>query len=86
MKGYLLNPIVAHQQVRDSVERVLRVGGEGDERTFTRVDRVCLKSLDLQLLVKDLCDRGIRFTANEQPFSKKDTTSKCFLDMLGVFT
>ena len=36
---------------------------EGDEFTFTRVDRVCRNSLDLQLLVKDLCDRGITLTA-----------------------
>ena len=58
---------------------------EGDEFTFTRVDRVCRNSLDLQLLVKDLCDRGISLTATEQPISTKDATSKCFLDMLGVF-
>ena len=38
---------------------------EGDEFTFTRVDRVCRNSLDLQLLVKDLCDRGITLTATE---------------------
>ena len=58
---------------------------EGDEFTFTRVDRVCRKSLDLQLLVKDLCDRGITLTATEQPISTKDATSKCCFDMLGVF-
>ena len=58
---------------------------EGDEFTFTRVDRVCRNSLDLQLLVKDLCDRGITLTATVQPISTKDATSKCFLDMLGVF-
>ena len=58
---------------------------EGDEFTFTRVDRVCRNSLDLQLLVKDLCDRGISLNATEQPISTKDATSKCFLDMLGVF-
>ena len=58
---------------------------EGDEFTFTRVDRVCRNSLDLQLLVKDLCDRGITLNATEQPISTKDATSKCFLDMLGVF-
>ena len=59
---------------------------EGDEFTFTRVDRVCRNSLDLQLLVKDLCDRGITLTATVQPISTKDATSKCFLDMLGVFS
>ena len=58
---------------------------EGDEFIFTRVDRVCRNSLDLQLLVKDLCDRGITLTASEQPISSKDATSKRFLDMLVVF-
>ena len=58
---------------------------EGDEFTFTRVDRVCRNSLHLQVLVKDLCDRGITLNATEQPISTKDATSKCFLDMLGVF-
>ena len=58
---------------------------EGDEFIFTRVDRVCRNSLDLQLLVKDLCNRGIALTATEQPISTKDAISKCFLDMLGVF-
>ncbi len=46
---------------------------EGDEFTFTRVDRVCRNCLDLQLLVKDLCDRGITLNATEQPISTKDT-------------
>ena len=45
---------------------------EGDEFTFTRVDRVCRNSLDLQFLVKDLCDRGITLTATEQPISTDD--------------
>ena len=53
--------------------------------SHTRVDRVCRNSLDLQLLVKDLCDRSITLTATEQPISNKVATSKCFLDMLGVF-
>ena len=37
------------------------------------------------MLVKDLTDRGVTLTATEQPISTKDATSKCFLDMLGVF-
>ena len=58
---------------------------EGDEFTFTMVDRVCRNSYDLQVIVKDLTDRGITLTATEQPISTKDATSRCFLDMLGVF-
>ena len=70
---------------RLQLQECLEFMREGDEFTFTRVDRVCRNSLDLQLLVKDLCDRGITLTATEQPISTKDATSKCFLDMLGVF-
>ena len=43
---------------------------EGDEFTFTRVNRVCRNNLELQLLGKDLCDSGIILTATEQPISK----------------
>ncbi len=70
---------------REQLKNCLEFVREGDEFTFTRVDRVCRNSLDLQLLVKDLTDRGVTLTATEQPISTKDATSKCFLDMLGVF-
>ena len=42
--------------------------------------------LDLQLIVKQLSDKGVTLTATEQPISTKDAASKCFLDMLGVFS
>jgi len=70
---------------REQLKNCLEFVREGDEFTFTRVDRVCRNSLDLQLLVKDLTDRRVTLTATEQPISTKDATSKCFLDMLGVF-
>ena len=70
---------------REQLKQCLEFVREGDEFTFTRVDRVCRNSLDLQLLVKDLTDRGVTLSATEQPISTKDATSKCFLDMLGVF-
>ena len=35
--------------------------------------------------MKELTDKGVMLTATEQPISTKDATSKCFLDMLGVF-
>ena len=58
---------------------------EGDEVVFTRVDRVARSVLDLQLIVKELTDKKVTITSTEQPISTKDATSKCFLDMLGVF-
>ena len=59
---------------------------EGDEFVFTRIDRVCRNILDLQLIVKELTAKGVVISATEQPISTKDASSKCFLDMLGVFS
>ena len=58
---------------------------ESDEVVFTRTDRVARSVLDLQLIVKELTEKGVSLTATEQPISTKDATSKCFLDMLSVF-
>ena len=58
---------------------------ESDEGCVTRIDRCSRSVLDLQLIVKELTDKGVTLTATEQPISTKDATSKCFLDMLGVF-
>ena len=49
------------------------------------MDRIARSSLDLQLIVKELKEKGVDITATDQPISTKDATSKCFLDMLGVF-
>ena len=70
---------------RPQLKECLEFMREGDVFTFTMVDRVCRNSYDLQCIVKDLTDRGITLTATEQPISTKDATSRCFLDMLGVF-
>ena len=58
---------------------------EGDSVYITRTDRLARSILDLQLIVKELTDKGVSLVATEQPISTKDATSKCFLDMLGVF-
>ena len=58
---------------------------EKDELVFVRVDRIARSSLDLQLIVRELKEKGVDITATDQPISTKDATSKCFLDMLGVF-
>ena len=59
---------------------------EGDELVITRVDRMAKSVLDLQVIIKDLNEKGVTLTATEQPISTKDATSKCFLDMLSVFS
>ena len=72
-------------QGRDKLREWLDFVREGDEVVFTRVDRVARSVLDLQLIVKELTDKKVTITSTEQPISTKDATSKCFLDMLGVF-
>ena len=42
------------------------------------------KSLNLQLIVKELSDKKVTITSTEQHISTKDATYKCFLDMLEV--
>ena len=72
-------------QGRDELKECLDFVREGDELVITRIDRLARSVLDLQLIVKELSDKGVNLSATEQPISTKDATSKCFLDMLGVF-
>ena len=72
-------------QGREKLRECLDFVREGDELVITRIDRLARSVLDLQLIVKELNDKGVILTATEQPISTKDATSKCFLDMLGVF-
>ena len=72
-------------QGRHKLRECLDFVREGDELVITRIDRLARSVLDLQLIVKELTDKGVTLTATEQPISTKDATSKCFLDMLGVF-
>ena len=71
---------------RDKLKECLEFVREGDEFVITRVDRAARSVLDLQLIIKQLTDKGVSLTATEQPISTKDATSKCFLDMLSVFS
>ena len=71
---------------RDKLRECLDFVRDGDEFVVTRVDRCSRSVLDLQLIVKELADKGVSLTATEQPISTKDATSKCFLDMLSVFS
>ena len=73
-------------QGREKLRECLDFVREGDEFVFTRIDRVCRNILDLQLIVKELTAKGVVISATEQPISTKDASSKCFLDMLGVFS
>ncbi len=70
------------KELKDCLEFV----SEGDELVITRVDRLARSILDLQLIIKELEKKGATLSATEQPISTKDATSKCFLDMLSVFS
>ena len=72
-------------QGREKLKEMLEFVREGDSVYITRTDRLARSILDLQLIVKELTDKGVSLVATEQPISTKDATSKCFLDMLGVF-
>lgn len=72
-------------QGRNELKECLDFVRDGDELVITRIDRLARSVLDLQLIVKELSDKGVNISATEQPISTKDATSKCFLDMLGVF-
>ena len=72
-------------QGRDELKECIEFVREGDELVITRIDRLARSVLDLQLIVKELSEKGVNLSATEQPISTKDATSKCFLDMLGVF-
>ena len=72
-------------QGREKLRECLDFVREGDELVITRIDRLARSVLDLQLIIKELTEKGVSLTATEQPISTKDATSKCFLDMLGVF-
>ena len=72
-------------QGRNELKECIEFVREGDELVITRIDRLARSVLDLQLIVKELSDKGVNLSATEQPISTKDATSKCFLDMLSVF-
>ena len=71
---------------RDKLKECLEFVREGDELVITRIDRLARSVLDLQLIIKELTEKGVSLTATEQPIDTKTASGKCFLDMLGVFS
>ena len=57
----------------------------GDTLTVTRIDRLARSTHDLQIIVRDLMERGIHLRATEQPIDTSTAAGKLFLDMLGAF-
>jgi len=71
---------------REQLKLALDFVRETDDFVVTRIDRCSRSVLDLQVIIKELTEKGVSLVATEQPISTKDATSKCFLDMLSVFS
>ena len=71
---------------REQFKQCLEFIREGDELVVTRIDRCSRSVLDLQLIVKELEDKGVTFSATEQSINTKTPEGKCFLNMLSVFS
>jgi len=71
---------------REELKKCLEFVRENDSFCVTRVDRCSRSVLDLQVIIQQLTEKGVHLVATEQPISTKDATSKCFLDMLSVFS
>ena len=70
---------------REQLQECLDFVRDGDELVITRIDRICRHVLDLEIIVKELTNKGVSLSATEQPISTKDATSKAFTSMLSVF-
>ena len=71
---------------REELKRCLDFVRESDHFVVTRLDRCSRSVLDLQLIVKELEDKGVTFAATEQSINTKTAEGKCFMNMLSVFS
>ena len=71
---------------REGLKECLDFVRDGDEFVVTRIDRCSRSVLDLQLIVKQLDEKGVSLAATEQSINTKTPEGKCFLNMLSVFS
>ena len=57
----------------------------GDTLVVTRIDRLARSMKDLQDIVHELKQKGVKLKATEQPIDTATAAGKAFFDMLGVF-
>ncbi|WP_114860574.1 recombinase family protein [Azospirillum brasilense] len=57
----------------------------GDTLCVTRIDRLARSVGDLQDIVRELKNKGVRLKATEQPFDTGDIYGELTLNLLGVF-
>lgn len=70
---------------RTELAAIMEFIREGDTLVVTRIDRLARSIGDLQVIVRQLKERGARLQATEQPIDTSTAAGKAFLDMLGVF-
>jgi len=71
---------------REALREWIEFTREGDCGVVTRIDRCSRSVLDLQLIVRELEDKGVTFAATEQSINTRTPEGKCFLNMLSVFS
>jgi DNA invertase Pin-like site-specific DNA recombinase len=57
----------------------------GDTLVVTCIDRLARSLRDLQDIVHELKEKGVKLKATEQPIDTATAAGKAFLDMLGIF-
>ena len=70
---------------RTELQTLLVFLREGDTLGVTRIDRLARSVKDLQDIVHELKNKGVKLKATEQPVDTGTAAGKAFLDMLGVF-
>ena len=71
---------------REQFKEMLNFVRENDEVVVTRLDRCSRSVLDMQLIMKDLEEKNVTFSATEQSINTKTPEGKCFLNMLSIFS
>ena len=54
---------------REQLQECLDFVRDGDELVITRIDRICRNVLDLEIIVKELTNKGVSLSVTEQPIS-----------------
>ena len=71
---------------REQFKEMMNFVRENDEAVVTRIDRCSRSVLDMQLIIRELDEKKVTFTATEQSINTRTPEGKCFLNMLSIFS
>lgn len=71
---------------RVELRTVLDFIREGDELIVTRIDRLARSVADLEKIVQELEEKGVKLVATEQSVDTSNAAGKMFLQLLSVFS